>query len=121
MQIKEVSEKFNIKEDTLRYYEKVGMIPPVHRTSSGIRDYNETDLGWVELVLCMRKTGLPIQAIVEFVNLSKEGDTTLAKRLDLLQEQREILIQERIQMDQMLGRLDHKIDYHKKKLQKNEH
>jgi len=56
VQIKEVSEKFNIKEDTLRYYEKVGMIPPVHRTSSGIRDYNETDLGWVELVLCMRKT-----------------------------------------------------------------
>ena len=54
MTIKEVSEKYDISQDTLRYYERIGMIPPVTRTSSGIRDYQESDLGWVEHVICMR-------------------------------------------------------------------
>lgn len=54
MTIKEVSEKYNISQDTLRYYERVGMIPQVHRTGGGIRDYQEDDLGWVELAICMR-------------------------------------------------------------------
>ena len=54
MTIKEVSEKYNISPDTLRYYERVGMIPQVHRTGGGIRDYQEDDLGWVELAICMR-------------------------------------------------------------------
>ena len=53
MTIKEVSQKYNISSDTLRYYERVGMIPPVTRTSGGIRDYTEEDLGWVELALCI--------------------------------------------------------------------
>lgn len=52
MTIKEVSEKYDISQDTLRYYERIGMIPPVTRTSSGIRDYQESDLGWVEHVIC---------------------------------------------------------------------
>ncbi len=60
MTIKEVSEKYNISADTLRYYERIGMIPPVHRTSGGIRDYNDEDLGWVEMSICMRSAGLPI-------------------------------------------------------------
>ena len=51
MTIKEVSEKYDISQDTLRYYERIGMIPPVTRTSSGIRDYQESDLGWVEHVI----------------------------------------------------------------------
>ena len=62
--IKEVSQKYNISSDTLRYYERVGMIPPVTRTAGGIRDYSEYDLGWVELALCMRiarqMAGLPL-------------------------------------------------------------
>ena len=57
MTIKEVSEKYNISQDTLRYYERVGMIPPVTRTAGGIRDYQESDLGWVELAICMRSGG----------------------------------------------------------------
>ena len=68
--IKEVSEKYNITQDTLRYYERVGMIPPVTRTSGGIRDYKPEDLGWVELAICMRSAGLPIEAMIEYVRLS---------------------------------------------------
>ena len=58
MTIKEVSEKYHITQDTLRYYERVGMIPKVTRTPSGIRNYQPEDLGWVELALCMRNAGL---------------------------------------------------------------
>ena len=54
MTIKEVAEKYDISADTLRYYERVGMIPKVTRRPNGIRDYQESDLGWVELAICMR-------------------------------------------------------------------
>ena len=69
MTIKEVSQKYNISQDTLRYYERVGMIPKVTRTASGIRDYQESDLSWVELVICMRSAGLPVEALIEYVEL----------------------------------------------------
>ena len=63
MTIKEVSEKYQITQDTLRYYERIGMIPPPggSSTSGGIRNYGEADLGWIELALCMRNAGLPIE------------------------------------------------------------
>ena len=91
MTIKEVSEKFDISQDRLRYYERVGMIPPVTRTASGIRDYQESDLGWVELAICMRSAGLPVEALIEYVKLTQEGDKTIEARLQLLSEQRESL------------------------------
>ncbi|MDE6088270.1 MAG: MerR family transcriptional regulator, partial [Oscillospiraceae bacterium] len=64
MTIKEVSEKYDISQDTLRYYERVGMIPPVNRTASGIRDYQEEDIRWVELAKCMRSAGLPVETMI---------------------------------------------------------
>ena len=65
MTIKEVSEKYQITQDTLRYYERIGMIPAVPRTSGGIRNYGEADLGWIELALCMRNAGLPVESMIE--------------------------------------------------------
>ena len=85
--IKEVSETYDISADTLRYYERIGMIPEVTRTAGGIRDYQESDLGWVELAICMRSAGLPIEVMIEYVKLYKEGDNTIPARLELLQEQ----------------------------------
>lgn len=109
MTIKEVSEKYNLSQDTLRYYERVGMIPPVTRTSGGIRNYTPEDLGWVELALCMRSAGLPVEAMIEYVKLSQMGDATFAARLQLLQEQKEALLAQRQQIDATLERLDYKI------------
>ena len=109
MTIKEVSEKFNISQDTLRYYERVGMIPPVTRTSGGIRDYQESDLGWVELAICMRSAGLPVEALIEYVKLTQEGDKTIEARLQLLSEQRESLIEHQKKINDTLKRLDYKI------------
>ena len=109
MTIKEVSEKYNLSQDTLRYYERVGMIPPVTRSSGGIRNYTPEDLGWVELALCMRSAGLPVEAMIEYVKLSQMGDATFAARLQLLQEQKEALLAQRRQIDATLERLDYKI------------
>lgn len=109
MTIKEVSQKYSISQDTLRYYERVGMIPTVTRTSGGIRSYQEGDLQWVELALCMRSAGLPVEAMIEYVKLYQEGDSTIPARLQLLIEQREVLIEQRKQIDATLDRLNYKI------------
>lgn len=109
MTIKEVGEKYGISGDTLRYYERIGMIPPVGRTSGGIRDYTEEDLNWIELVLCMRGAGLPIEAIIEYVKLYEMGDATFEARLKLLEEQRETLTEQKKKIDVMLERLNYKI------------
>ena len=109
MTIKEVSEKYEISQDTLRYYERVGMIPPVTRTASGIRDYQESDLGWVELATCMRSAGLPVEAMIEYVKLTQEGDATIPARLQLLKEQRESLLEQKEKINATLERLNYKI------------
>lgn len=109
MTIKEVAQQFHISQDTLRYYERVGMIPPVTRTLSGIRNYQETDLQWVELAICMRSAGLPVETMIEYVKLCQEGDNTISARLQLLVEQREVLHEQRKQIEKTLERLDFKI------------
>ncbi len=107
--IKEVSEKYGISDDTLRYYERIGMIPPVTRTAGGIRNYTDKDQSWIELVLCMRNAGLPIEAIIEYVRLYQLGDSTFGERLQLLKEQREALIEQKKKIDSTLERLNYKI------------
>ncbi len=109
MTIKQVSERYNISVDTLRYYERVGMIPPVNRTASGIRDYQSEDLKWVELAICMRGAGLPVETMIEYVRLCHMGDVTVPDRLQLLEDQRAVLQEQRRQIDETIQRLDSKI------------
>ncbi len=120
MTIKEVSEKFGISQDTLRYYERVGMIPHVTRTAGGIRNYQESDLGWVEMALCMRSAGLPIEAMIEYVRLFQEGDETIPARLQLLLDQREALIEQQAKIDSTLKRLNYKISRYEKAIETGE-
>ena len=109
MTIKEVSEKYDISQDTLRYYERVGMIPPVTRTPGGIRNYQDSDTQWVELVKCMRSAGLTVESLLEYVRLYQEGDKTFSARLQLLREQRIQLQEQMEQIQSALNRLDYKI------------
>lgn len=109
MTIREVSERFGITQDTLRYYERAGMIPPVTRTVSGIRDYSEEDLKWVGLAKCMRSAGLPVEALAEYVRLFREGDCTIPDRLALLRAQRNALLDQQRQIGETLSRLEYKI------------
>ena len=117
MTIKEVSEQYEISQDTLRYYERVGMIPPVTRTAGGIRNYTAEDLRWVELAKCMRSAGLPVEAMIEYVRLFQEGDSTLPARLQLLTDQREVLLEQRKQIDETLNRLNYKISRYEEAVQ----
>lgn len=110
MTIKEVAEKYNISSDTLRYYERIGMIPPVTRTGKGIRNYQKEDLEWVELALCMRSAGMSVEAIAEYVNLCQQGDSTIGARRELLLGQKEDLLRQREQIETMLVRLNYKIE-----------
>ncbi len=114
MTIKEVAEKYDISTDALRYYERVGMIPSVTRSAGGIRNYTDDDIAWVELVICMRGAGLPVEAIIEYVRLFKEGDSTMQARLDLLKEQRENLLMQRKKIEETINRLNYKISVYEK-------
>ena len=89
MTIKEVCEKFDITPDTLRYYERVGVIPEVHRTKGGIRDFTDEDVAWVENAICMRSAGVPVEMLIEYVRLYQEGDGTFQARRDVLEEARQ--------------------------------
>lgn len=110
MTIKEVSEKYGISQDTLRYYEKIGAIPPVTRTAGGVRNYTEADIGWVENAVCMRSAGLPVDVIAEYCRLYSLGDSTISARLQLLAEQRKKLIAQKEQLEAEIARLDYKIE-----------
>lgn len=110
MTIKEVSEKYNISQDTLRYYERVKMIPEVTRTAGGIRDYQEEDLRWVELAICMRNSGLPVEAMIEYLALFQKGDETIPARLELLNSQMEVLARQKEQIEETMSRLYYKIE-----------
>lgn len=109
MTIREVSEKYHISQDTLRYYERIGLIPAVHRTAGGVRDYQETDLGWVEHAICMRSAGVSVEALIEYVRLYQQGDATIEARLHLLQEQEQLLQAQYQQIETTLKRLNYKI------------
>lgn len=109
MTIAEVSKQYGLSADTLRYYERIGLIPSVNRTSGGMRDYTEEDCRWVYFAKCMRGAGLPIEALIDYVALFLQGDETRDARKSILIEQRDLL-QERInEMQATLDRLTDKI------------
>ena len=109
MTIKEVCEKFDITPDTLRYYERVGVIPEVNRTKGGIRDFTDEDVAWVENAICMRSAGVPVEMLIEYVRLYQEGDGTFQARRDVLEEARQE-VQKNIEKYQAtLDRLNFKI------------
>jgi len=120
MKIAEVSEQYSISSDTLRYYERVGLIPPVNRNGGGIRDYNELDLRRVEFIKCMRSAGLPIEVLIEYVGLVQQGDKTIQARKEILKEQRELLIARMQEMQKTLDILDHKIEVYENAVLKKE-
>ena len=120
MKIMEVSQQYGISSDTLRYYERIGLIPPVNRNGSGIRDYNELDLRRVEFIKCMRSAGLPVEVLIEYVALVQQGDHTIEARKEILREQRELLAVRVSEMQKTLEILDHKIEVYENALLKKE-
>ena len=120
MKIAEVSEKYGMSMDTLRYYERVGLIPTVNRNNSGIRDYNKEDLKHVEFIKCMRSAGLPIEVLIEYMGLVKQGDKTIDARKEILQEQRDLLMGRMEEMQKTLELLNYKISVYEDSVLKKE-
>lgn len=85
------------------------MIPPVHRSASGIRDYDEHDLGWVENAVCLRNAGVPVESIAEYVKLYQAGDETFAARRDLLSHVLADLTEQRSQLGAAIQKLTYKV------------
>lgn len=110
MTIAEVSKKYELSADTLRYYERIGLIPRVNRNASGNRDYTETDCNWVSFIKCMRKAGLSIEVLIEYVALFQQGEETHEARKALLKEQRQILEDQIAEMQDTLQFLNQKIE-----------
>lgn len=109
MTIAEVSRELDLSADTLRYYERIGLIPPVNRRESGVRDYTEEDFRWAEFAKCMRGAGLSIESLIEYVALVQQGAGTEQARKDILIEERDALVARMAEMQKTLERLNYKI------------
>ena len=118
MTIAEVSKQYDISADTLRYYERIGIIPPVPRNKSGIRDYDKASCGWIELMKCLRGAGVQIEALIEYVSLFAQGEQTSQARKEILVEQRARLVEKMEGIQVCIQRLDQKIANYERCLQK---
>jgi DNA-binding transcriptional MerR regulator len=120
MKISEVCEKTNFSADTLRYYERIGLIAPVARTESGIRDYQEKDIQRIKFIQCMRKAGIPLKALNDYIRLVGEGDATIEARKAILVQQRDELLNKIQEMQETLDLLNYKIKVYEERVLKAE-
>lgn len=109
MTIKEVSTKYELTPDTLRYYEKIGLISDVPRTKSGIRNYGLKEEKRIEFIKCMRSSGVEIEVLCEYLKYLEEGVVTVSKRKALLEEQRLRLLEKEQRIIKTIEKLDYKI------------
>lgn len=112
MRIAEVAEEYGISADTLRYYERIGLLPRVRRNASGIRDYDEDDCMRVSFIKCMRGANVSIEALIEYMQLFEQGDATLEVRKQILIEQRDAARERLERIQAGLDRLDYKIAHY---------
>ncbi|MDY3980393.1 MerR family transcriptional regulator [Paraeggerthella sp. LCP19S3_G8] len=112
MKIAEVSKLYDLSADTLRYYERIGLLSNITRNASGMRDYSDQDCARVQFVKCMRKAGVSIEALIEYMRLFEQGDDTIAARKALLEEQRDLVRKRIAEMQAGLDRLDYKIEHY---------
>lgn len=110
--IKDVSERLGIPASTIRYYEKKGLLPNIRRTKGGIRQFDEETIEWLKLTECLKKTGLSLAQIWEFMDMSTQGDATIPQRLALFQRQRDAIREEIRQLEEILHLVDYKCWYY---------
>lgn len=113
MTIAEVSKKYDLTPDTLRYYERIGLLANIPRNKNGIRNYDEKSCKRIEFVKCMRNAGVEIEILIEYISLLEKGKTTVVARKRLLEEQRGKLAEKQERINETLERLDYKIKLYK--------
>lgn len=121
MNIKKVSELTGVSADTIRYYEHIGLIPPVTRNQSGVRNFSDRDISVLEFVRYFRGAGVSVESLIDYIGLVEQGDSTIGARLAILQEEREKLEERVSKLQAALDRLNHKIDNYQNKVVPREH
>ena len=110
--IGEMAQKLDVAPSTLRYYDKEGLLPFVERSSGGIRMFKEEDMEWLRLLGCLKKAGMPLKEIRSFLDWSRQGDATISQRLELLEKQRQSVLEQQKQLEDTLLMLDYKRWYY---------
>ena len=110
--IGEMARKLNVAPSTLRYYDKEGLLPFVERSSGGIRMFKDEDMEWLRLLGCLKKAGMPLKEIRSFLDWSRQGDATISQRLELIEKQRQSVLDQQKQLEETLLMLDYKRWYY---------
>jgi DNA-binding transcriptional MerR regulator len=115
MTIKEAAEVTGITVDNLRYYERIGLIPEVPRTASGIRDYDEMSLHWIEFAMRFKRGGMHLEAIREYIQLAIKGEDTKPARKDILLEAKEEIEKKLAEIQESLDVINYKLGTYEQK------
>lgn len=99
----EMAKILGVPASTLRYYDKEGLLPFVERSSGGIRMFQDKDFEWLQIIGCLKKAGMSLKDIKEYLLLTMEGDSTIDQRLELFQKQKHIL---QAQMEELQDTMD---------------
>lgn len=113
LSIQQVAQQTGLSIDTLRYYERIGLIEPVERASSGHRRYKQRDLDWIHLLIDLRETGMPIAQMVHFSQLRRQGASTATERLLILEQHQRALEQQMQKLEHHKLALQRKIEHKK--------
>lgn len=92
MTIREIAAKTNMSTDTLRYYERIGLLPPVPRNAAGIRNYDKYFVNFINFIKKLKASGMSLEHIIDYIRLAEMGDATIQERKKLLAEAREMLL-----------------------------
>jgi aryl-alcohol dehydrogenase-like predicted oxidoreductase/DNA-binding transcriptional MerR regulator len=111
--IQEVATLTGLSAHTLRYYERIGLIPPIERDDNGYRCYNEDSLGWISLLTCLRATGMPIAKMLEYAQLQSLGDATIDARLAVMENHRQDVLDQIESLQHNLEAIEAKIAWYK--------
>src|SRR5262245_24723784 len=106
----QVAERFGLSVDTLRYYERIGLLPAVARNSAGRRVYGEEHLGRLDALLCLRRGGMPVREMQRYVALARAGRHTFGARAELLERHREVIVRRIAELQDALATVDEKIN-----------
>ena len=113
MNIKSAGDLLGISADTIRYYERGGLVPPITRTATGIRDFQDSDIEALEFIKCFRSAGVSVDSLVDYMSLYQKGDETREGRLGILEEEKKKLEERLSQLQVALNRLNLKIKLYK--------
>lgn len=107
-----MAKMLSVAPSTLRYYDKEGLLPFVERSSGGMRMFKEEDIEWLFIIDCLKKTGMPIKDIRDFIEMVMKGDETIGERLELFHKQRKAVEEQISQLQATLDILNYKCWYY---------